>query len=90
MTRTSSECFSLDTKRPVSFPVEDKHAVNEHEKVMMPHRKKCAHVVHFKVSRDWFETNLRHEKRFSKGGKKNCGCGGLLGRVISIVDEFNN
>ena len=30
MIRTSSECFSLDAKRPVSFPLEDKHAVNEH------------------------------------------------------------
>ena len=49
---------------------------------MTPHRKKCPHVVHFKVPRDWFETNLRHQKRYSKGGKKIRGCRGLLGRVI--------
>ena len=30
MIRTSSECFSLDAKRLVSFPIEDKYAVNEH------------------------------------------------------------
>ena len=29
MIRTSLECFPLDTKRPVSFPLEDKHATNE-------------------------------------------------------------
>ena len=62
MIRTSSECFSLDAKRMVSFPLEDKHAVNENQvaqkKVTMPHRKKCPHMVHFKVPRDWFETNL--------------------------------
>ena len=32
--------------------------------------KKMLHVVHFNVSRDWSETNPRHQKRFSKGGKK--------------------
>ena len=30
MIRTSSDCFSLDVKCSVSFPFEDKHAVNEH------------------------------------------------------------
>ena len=49
---------------------------------MMPHRKKCSHVVHFNVPRDWFETNLRHQKRYSEEGKKFRGCHGLLGRVI--------
>ena len=29
MIRTSLECFPLDTKHPVSFPLEDKHAMNE-------------------------------------------------------------
>ena len=27
---TSSECFSLDSKHPVNFPLEDKHMMNEH------------------------------------------------------------
>ena len=49
---------------------------------MTPHRKKCPHVVHFNVPRDWFETNSRHQKRYSEDGKKFRGCRGLLGRVI--------
>ena len=51
---------------------------------MTSHRKKCPHMVHFKVPRDWFETNSRHQKHYSKGGKKNRGCRGLLGRVIVL------
>ena len=39
-------------------------------------------MVHFKVPRDWFETNSWHQKRYSEGGKKTRGCRGLLGRVI--------
>ena len=31
---------------------------------------------------DIYETNSRHQKRYSKGGKKLRGCRGLLGRVI--------
>ena len=38
-------------------------------------------MVHFNVPRDWFETNSRHQKRYSKGGKRIRGCRGLLGRV---------
>ena len=49
---------------------------------MTPHRKKCPHVVDFNVPREWFETNSRHQKRYSEGGKKNRGCRGLLGRVM--------
>ena len=49
---------------------------------MTPCRKKCPHVVHFSVPRDWFEMNSQHQKRYSKGGKKFCGCCGLLGRVL--------
>ena len=49
---------------------------------MMPHRTKCPQVVHFSVPRDWFETNLKHQERYSEGGKKISGCRGLLGRVI--------
>ena len=85
MIRTSLECFPLDTKRPVSFPLEDKHAMNEHHVAQKSHdatQKKCLHMVHFKVPRDWFETSLRHQKRYSKGVKKIRGCRGLLGRVI--------
>ena len=50
---------------------------------MTPHRKKCPHVVHFIVLRDWFEINSRYQKRHSEDGKKFRGCRGLLGRVIS-------
>ena len=49
---------------------------------MTPHRKKCPHVVHFNVPRDWFEINSRHQKHYSDDGKKFHGCHGLLGRVI--------
>ena len=31
------KCFSLDAKRPVSFPFEDKHAVNEHHVARKSH-----------------------------------------------------
>ena len=37
MIRTSLECFPLDTKRPVSFPLEDKHAMNEHHVARKSH-----------------------------------------------------
>ena len=79
------ECFPLDTKRPVSFPLEDKHAMNEHHVAQKSHdatQKKCLHVVHFKVPRDWFETSLRHQNVTLKAAKKIRGCRGLLGRVI--------
>ena len=45
-------------------------------------QEKCLHVVHFNVPRDWFETSLHHQKRYSEGGKKNRWCRGLLGGVI--------
>ena len=57
---------------------------------MTPHRKKCPHVVHFNVPRDWFESNSRHQKCYSEGGKKICGCRGLLGRVISHKQEMED
>ena len=34
---TSSECFSLDAKRPVNSPREDKHTVNEHQVARKSH-----------------------------------------------------
>ena len=74
MIRTNSECFSLDAKRPVSFPLGDQHVVNEHHVVRKSHdaaQKKCAHVVHFNVPRDCYETNSRHQKRYSGRRKKN-------------------
>ena len=37
---------------------------------MTPNRKKCPHVVHFKVPRDWLETNSRHQKRYSKDARR--------------------
>ena len=55
---------------------------------MTPHRKKCPHVVHFNVPRDWFEINSRHQKRYSEDGKKFRGCSGLLGRVICLWAPF--
>ena len=70
----------------VSFPIEDKHVVNEHHVVRKSHdttQKKCPHVVHFNVIYDQFETNSRHQKCYSEGGKKICGCRILLGRVIT-------
>ena len=33
------------TKTKVSFPIEDKHMMNEHDTT----QEKCAHVVHFSV-----------------------------------------
>ena len=76
------------TKTTVSFLLEDQYVENEHHvirKAMTPHRRKCPHVVHFNVPRDWFETNSRHQKRNSEGDKKICGCRGLLGRVIHEI-----
>ena len=55
--------FFLDAKRPVSFPLEDQHLVNEHHVIRKSHdatQKKCSHVVHFNVLCDWFETNSQH------------------------------
>ena len=37
MIKTSSYYFSLEAKRPVSFPLEDKHAVNEHHVARKSH-----------------------------------------------------
>ena len=58
----------------VSFPLEDEHVVNEHHVIRKSHddtQKKCPHGMHFNfVPRDWLETNLRHEKRYSEGAKK--------------------
>ena len=77
MIRTNTECFVfLDAKRPVSFPLKDKHVMNAHHverKCYDATQKKCAHVVHFNVPRDWFELNSRHQKRYSEGGKKFVG-----------------
>ena len=41
-----------------------------------------SHVVHFDVSRNWFETNSRHQKRYSEA-KKIVGVRGLLGRAVT-------
>ena len=61
------------TKTKVSFPLEDKHVVNEHHVIRKSHdatQEKCLHVVPFNVTRDWFETNWRHQRHYSEGGKK--------------------
>ena len=76
MTRTNSEWFVQKHKMPVSIPLEDKHVVNEHCAIRKGHdatQKKCSHVVHFNVPCDWFETNSRHQKHYSEGGKKFVG-----------------
>jgi len=60
-----------EPKSAVSFPLKDKHAVNEHH-VIRSHdatQKQRFNVVHLKVPRDWFETNSRHQRRYSEGGK---------------------
>ena len=67
----------------ISFPLEDKHVVNEHRKSNDTIQKKCPHIVHFNIPRDWFEKNLRLQKRYSECRKKGIlGCRGLLGRVV--------
>ena len=79
------------TKATVSFPLEDKHVVNERHVARKSHnatQKKCLHVMHFNVPHDWFETNLWHQKRYSEGGKNIRGCCGLLGRVISDLINY--
>ena len=77
------------TKTKVSFPLVDKHVANEQHTIQKSHNatKKCPYRVHFNVPRDWFEKNLRHQKHYSEGGKKICGCGGLLRRVIWCPQE---
>ena len=85
------------TKSTVSFHLEDKHVENEHHVIRKSHdatQKKMSSRGAFNVPRDWFETNSRHQKRYSEGGKKIRGCRGLLGRVIpsfigrSMVGSF--
>ena len=48
-------------KDTMSFPLEDKHAVNEHHTIQKNHdatQKKCPHIVHiFNVLHDWFKTD---------------------------------
>ena len=76
----------LQIETMVSFPFEDKHVVNEHHIIRKSHdakQERCPHVVHSNVPHDWFKTNLKHQKCYSEGGKKICGCRCLLGRVIS-------
>ena len=55
--------------------------ITQYEKVM---QEKCPRMLHFNVPCDWFETNSWHQKCCSEGGKKICGCRGLLGRVICV------
>ena len=53
------------TKTMVSFPLQDKHVVNEHDAT----QEKCPHVVHFNVMRDLFETNSWHKNVTLKTAK---------------------
>ena len=53
------------------------NVVNEGHVMRKSHdatQKKCPHVVHFNVPRDWFEINSRHQNRYSENGKKFRGC----------------
>ena len=64
----------MDAKRPVSFPLEDKHAVNDitwYEKVMTPHRKNALtwyismyHVIDLKQTRGIKNVTLEGGKKF--------------------------
>ena len=51
----------------ISFPLEDKHVVNEHHIIRKSNdtiQKKCPHMVHFNKPHDWFETNSWQKKGF--------------------------
>ena len=64
------------TKCVVSFPLQDKHVVNNHHVIQKSpdaKQKKCPHVVHFNIPCEFFETNLWHQKRYSEGAKKFVG-----------------
>ena len=51
---------------------------------MMPHRKKCPHVVHFKVPRDWFETTCGIKNVTLKAAKKK------VGVAVYWEEKYNN
>ena len=75
------------TQSAVSFPLEGKHVVNEHHVIRESHdptQKICPHVVHLNVLRDLFETNSRHQKRYSEA-KKIVGVRGLLGMGRAVT-----
>ena len=79
------------TKTMVSFPLEDKvktwcEWTWHNMKKSWPHTRKYLHMVHFNVPHDWSETNSLHQKRYSEGGKRNCGGPGLPWRVIIYSD----
>ena len=83
----------LDAKHPVSFPLEDKHFVNEHtwyEKVMTPCKKNvlvwCTpgyHMIGLKQTCGMKNVTL-------KAAKKIGGCRSLLGRVICSREFFED
>ena len=85
--RDKFRVFFSDAKCPVSFPLEDNHIVTEHhEKVTTQHvltrNISMYHVFDLKQS-SW------HQKRYSEGGRKICGCRSLLGRVIKAKVQCN-
>ena len=74
MIRTNLECF-LDAKRPLSFPLEDKHVVNKYHVVRKSHdatQKKNAltwcismyHVIDLKQTRGIKNVTLEGGKKF--------------------------
>ena len=45
----------------INSPLEDEHVVNEHHiiwKSIDATQKKCPHMVHISVQRDWFQNKL--------------------------------
>ena len=68
-------CYFSDIHSEPGLPV-DKHVVNEHHVIRKSPalhgpdatQEKCLYVMHFNVPSDWFETNSRHQKRYSGPG----------------------
>lgn len=58
-------------KREVSFPLEDKHVVNEHHALRKSHD--ATQKMSSSGARDWLKTNSWRQKRRSKSGKKFVG-----------------
>ena len=80
--------FFSDANLLVSFPLEDKHVVNEHYVIQKNYdatQERCHRMVHFNVPRDWFEQTCSIKKVTLKVAKKICECRGLLGRVIRYL-----
>ena len=71
----------LDAKRPVSFPLGDKHVVNEQHVIRMW----CISMYHV----IGLKKNSRRQKRHSEDGKKIRRCRGQLGREITFFTDHD-